>query len=122
MDADLILINGRIHTVDARRSRHEAVAVRDGRIAALGARRRPPSGPVRARGPWDLGGRLVLPGFVDAHLHPSLSVGELFEVKLAECRTVEQCLDRVARFAAEHPELPAIRGGAGTPRWSPWKV
>jgi predicted amidohydrolase YtcJ len=52
---------------------------------------------------------------VDAHLHPSYSTLELFEVKLGECHTLEECLDRVARFAADHPELPAIRGGGWFP-------
>jgi predicted amidohydrolase YtcJ len=66
----------------------------------------------------DLGGRLVLPGFVDAHLHPSCAAGELFEVGLADCRSVEECVDRVARFAAAHPELPAIRGYG----WYPTQV
>jgi predicted amidohydrolase YtcJ len=66
----------------------------------------------------DLGGRLVLPGFIDAHLHPVCAVGELFEVSLAECTSVEQCLDRVARFAAEHAELPVVRGGG----WFPTQV
>jgi len=49
--------------------------------------------------------------FADAHLHPSLSTFELFEVDLSACRSVDECLDRVAGFAAERPELPAIRGG-----------
>ena len=69
-DADLILTNGVVYTVDAGRSRHAAVALRDGRVAAVG------SAPEVAalRGPRtevvDLDGRLVLPGFVDSHLHP----------------------------------------------------
>jgi hypothetical protein len=118
VQADLVLAGGVVYTVDARRSRHEALAVKDGRIVALG-------GAAEAAG-WtgprtrtvDLGGRLVVPGFIDAHLHPSYSVGELFEVKLADCRSVEECLDRVARFAAQRPELPAIRGGG----WYPTRV
>ncbi len=111
MQADLILTGGVVYAVDARRSRHEALAVKDGRIVALGSAAEAAewSGP-RTR-TVDLGGRLVLPGFADAHLHPSFATGELFEVKLADCRSVEECLQRVARFAADRPELPAIRGG-----------
>ena len=119
MDADLIFTNGRIYTVDAGRLQVEALAVKDGRIAALGSAAEAAewSGP-RTR-TVDLGGRLVLPGFSDAHLHPSLATGELFEVKLADCRSVEECVDRVARFAAGHPELPAIRGGGWYPTMVP---
>ena len=115
MQADLVLTNGVVYTVDARRSRHEALAVKDGRIVALGSA----SEAAEWCGPRtrtvDLGGRLVLPGFIDAHLHPTYSTFELFEVKLADCRTLDDCLDRVARFAAQRPELPAIRGGGWFP-------
>jgi predicted amidohydrolase YtcJ len=118
MQPDLVLTRGAVFTMDARRSRHEAVAVRGGRIVALG------SGAEAAEwaGPRtrtvDLGGRLVLPGFADAHMHPAFSVGELFEVSLAGCRSVDQCLDLVARFAVEHPELPFVRGNG----WYPTQV
>jgi predicted amidohydrolase YtcJ len=119
MQADLVLTGGVVYTVDARRSRHEALAVKDGRIVALGSAAEAAEwiGP-RTR-TVDLGGRLVLPGFCDAHLHPSFATFELFEVKLADCRSVPECLDRLARFAAEHPELPAIRGGGWYPTTVP---
>jgi hypothetical protein len=118
MQADLVLVNGRVYTVDARRSRHEALAVRDGRIVALGSAAEAAEWAGPRTRTVDLGGRLVLPGFIDAHLHPVCAVGELFEVSLAECTSVEQCLDRVARFAADHAELPVVRGGG----WFPTKV
>jgi predicted amidohydrolase YtcJ len=66
----------------------------------------------------DFGGRLVLPAFVDAHLHPMCATGELFEVRLADCVSVEDCVDRVRRYADDHPELPAIIGHG----WFPAKV
>jgi hypothetical protein len=118
MQADLVLTNGVVYTVDARRSRHEALAVGDGRIVALGSAAEAAEWAGPRTRTVDLGGRLVLPGFVDAHLHPVCAVGELFEVSLAECTTVEQCLDRVARFAADHPELPVVRGYG----WFPTRV
>ena len=119
MQADLVLTGGVVYTVDARRSRHEAVAVKDGRIVALGSAAEAAEWAGPRTRTVDLGGRLVLPGFADAHLHPSFATGELFEVRLADCRSVEECLDRVARFAAEHPELPAIRGGGWFPTMVP---
>jgi hypothetical protein len=115
MQADLVLAGGVVYTVDARRSRHEALAVEDGRIVALGSAAEAAEWVGPHTRTVDLGGRLVLPGFADAHLHPSFATFELFEVKLADCRSVQECLDRLARFAAEHPELPAIRGGGWYP-------
>lgn len=118
MQADLILTNGIVYTVDARRSRHEAVAIKDGRIAMVG------DGALVAgcRGPRtrvvDLGGRLVLPGFIDAHMHPRLSTAELFEVNLSACHSIDDCLEAIARFAAEHTEQPVISGWG----WYPTEV
>lgn len=69
MIPDLILLNGDIRTMDAARPRAQAMAVAGGRILALGqsaeiqALARPTTQIV------DAGGRLVLPGFQDAHVH-----------------------------------------------------
>jgi predicted amidohydrolase YtcJ len=115
MDADLILTNGVVYTVDPRRTRHEALAVRDGRVMCVGSG----SDVAALGGPrtrvLDLGGRLVLPGFIDAHMHPKLSTGELFEVYLGGCRSVAECLAAVERLAAQHPEYRAVRGWGWTP-------
>ena len=110
MDADLILTNGRVYAVDAARSSCAAIAVAGGRVAAVGSAEKV----GRLRGPRtrtvDLAGRLVLPGFVDAHLHPRYCTCDLFEVGLAACASLAECLEAVGRFAAEHPEVPVIRG------------
>jgi predicted amidohydrolase YtcJ len=110
MAPDLILTNGLVYTVDPARSRHEAVAVASGRIIAVGT-----AAEVGAlAGPetrvLDLGGRLMLPGFVDAHMHASSAVEDLYDVSLSDCTSVAECVTAVARFAAAHPDLPIIRG------------
>ena len=110
MAADLILTNGVVYTVDGARSRHEAVAVADGRVVAVGT-----AADIGAlAGPRtrviDLGGRLLLPGFVDSHMHASSATGELFDVSLADCRSAEECAAAAGRFAQAHPELTFIRG------------
>lgn len=69
MTADLILHNGRIHTVDRDRPTASAVAVRDGRFVAVGD----DATAMAQRGPAtrviDLRGRTVIPGLNDSHLH-----------------------------------------------------
>ncbi len=70
-DADLILYNGKILTVDAAFSIREALAVKSGRITAVGTTAeilRAQRG-ARTRA-IDLRGRTVLPGLIDSHLHP----------------------------------------------------
>ena len=68
-DADSVLVNGKILTVDAQSSIREALAVRDGRIVAVGssADLRKLVGP-RTR-TIDLMGRTVIPGLIDSHMH-----------------------------------------------------
>ena len=118
MAADLILENGVVYTVDGDRSRCEALAVEDGRIVAVGAAAAVAEHRGRRTLTVDLGGRLVLPGFIDAHLHPKYATSELFEVDLAGCHSTRDCLDAVARFVAEHPAGAAVRGYG----WFPTEV
>ncbi len=66
--ADFVFFNGRVHTVDARNSVAEAVAVRDGRILAAGSNAQ--ISPLKgAGGAIDLRGRSLIPGMIDAHAH-----------------------------------------------------
>ena len=66
-DPDLILENGRISTLDTTRPEAASIAIKDGKVAALG------NGAPLARGPQtkvvDLRGRRVIPGLNDSHLH-----------------------------------------------------
>src|SRR5436305_2260095 len=67
--ADTILVNGKVLTVDPQFSIQEAIAIRDGKILAVGK-----TADVRKlRGPRtrviDLQGRTVIPGLIDSHLH-----------------------------------------------------
>ncbi|MBI4891440.1 MAG: amidohydrolase, partial [Acidobacteria bacterium] len=69
-DADLILHNGKIITVDGRFSVQQAVAIRGNRIVAVGASRDVLAKERGARTQViDLQGCSVLPGLIDAHVH-----------------------------------------------------
>ena len=63
---DLNLVNGRIHTLDARNSVVSAVAVRNGRIASVGNSAPPRTANTRV---IDLRGRTVVPGLIEGHVH-----------------------------------------------------
>jgi predicted amidohydrolase YtcJ len=69
ISADLILLNGRVHTMDERLPLAQAVATRGGRIVAVGQddKVRALAGPDTEE--VDARGRVVLPGFTDAHIH-----------------------------------------------------
>ena len=87
--ADLILVNGCIHTLDARDSTVEAIAVTGEAIAAAGDS----SAVLAGRGPQtrvlDLAGKTVVPGFYDAHPHlDRMGLRDLCGVKIAHCKSV----------------------------------
>ncbi len=58
----------------------------------------------------DLAGRLLIPGFQDAHIHPVMAGVELLSCDLSATDTAEQTLDAIAAYAAAHPELEWILG------------
>ena len=82
--ADLVLLHGKIHTQDASRSVVEALAVRGNRIIAVG----PDQDVGILIGPKtrtvDLGGRVVLPGIIDAHIHPADGARDLDSCNLGD--------------------------------------
>ena len=108
--ADFVLTGGRIWTAEAARPWAEAVATRDGRIIYVGDA----AGASRHRGPktklFPLGGRLVVPGFDDAHIHLMSGALSLERVDLIEDQTLAAVQARVRAFAAAHPGSPWVLG------------
>ena len=109
--ADTVFRGGAVYTVDAARSWAEAVAVRDGRIVYVGTE----VGLTPWMGPQtrivDLHGKMLLPGFHDAHVHLVGGGIELDECNLNNMTTLDQVLDAVREFAKRHPEKKWVRGG-----------
>jgi predicted amidohydrolase YtcJ len=108
--ADLIIVGAPVYTADPARPWADAVAVRAGRVAAVG-----PEVEVGAlRGPATrvlrLDGGLVLPGFADAHVHTAASGLELAQCDLHGVEP-EAYAAAVARYAADHPDVSWVLGG-----------
>ena len=70
-NANLVLKNGTFYAVDKKRSWAQAVAISDGQIVFVGTNADIESAIGIDTVVIDLNGRMVLPGFVDAHSHPS---------------------------------------------------
>ncbi len=110
--ADLVFSGGPVFRANAVRSRASAVAVREGRIIAVGHDLDDLVGPETER--VDLAGRMLVPGFQDAHVHPVWGGLDLMRCDLSVESTREGYLNRVAGYAADHPELEWILGGGWT--------
>ncbi|MFC2028734.1 amidohydrolase [Chloroflexota bacterium] len=95
---DKLLINVRIHTLDGSSSPADALLIRNGRIASLG-RQDEFSHLSDVISRQDLGGRIILPGLTDAHIHLQ-QYAMSFQRLDCETDTLEECLDRIADRAA----------------------
>ncbi|MFE7594527.1 amidohydrolase [Kitasatospora sp. NPDC057512] len=107
--ADLVFTHGPVHTGDAARTRASGLAVVGERIAAVG------HDEVRELiGPRtevvDLTGRLLLPGFQDAHVHAVFGGAELASCDLTGTVGVADYLERVRAYAEAHPDQEWITG------------
>jgi len=101
--ADKVLINGKIWTVDPARPWAEAVAVRDGRIAAVGTTDEIRKMAGRETETIDLKNAFILPGFIDSHVHFVNGGYSLMNIQLREAKTRDAF---VARIAAKAKSLP----------------
>jgi predicted amidohydrolase YtcJ len=106
----LALVNGRIWTGNSAQSEAEAIAIAGDRIAAVGT-----TAEIRDRAGTaetiDLGGRFVVPGFIDSHVHFLDGGFRLSSVQLRDARTREDFVARIKAFAATVPAGTWITGG-----------
>lgn len=103
--ADLILHHGRIVTVNEKFTIAEAVAVKDGRIAAAGAN----SGILRMKNARttlvDLEGKMVLPGLIDSHVHSTGASMYEFDHAIPDMESIADVLAYIrSRAAALQPD------------------
>ncbi|MGD9905087.1 MAG: amidohydrolase [Vicinamibacterales bacterium] len=109
--ADLLITNAAVYTVDASRPWAEALAVRDGRLVAVGtnAEAEAVAGPATRR--VDLGGRFVMPAFHDAHVHPVSAGVELGQCNLNDLQGAAATLAAVTACATAQRGRPWLVGG-----------
>ena len=109
---DTVYTNGFIYTVNPQQVTAEALAVRDGQIIAVGSNdevQALASGDTRV---VDLGGRMLMPGIHDMHVHP-MEAGEKYNFQCAFpfTFTVAEIVEKLTECAAETPPGEWIRGG-----------
>src|SRR5260221_6604775 len=108
-EPELILHNGNFWTVNARRPRAQAVAISGGRFLAIGSNDEVLALAAGNAKKIDLGGKTVLPGFIDAHSHPA-------EAGRSHLRMVDCDLRSIADI------LKALRGRASKSPAGEWVV
>src|SRR5437764_7922624 len=116
--ADLVLTNGRIYTVDNARPIVTAMAVRDGRVMFIGSDAEARALETSSTRMVDLHGSPVYPGFTDAHAH-LLGLGTMLQrVNLAGSASYDEVIARVKSFVKEVKPGQWIQGrGWDQNRW-----
>ena len=118
--ANTILLNGRVYTLNPRQPWTEAVAIRGDKILAVGNAKEISSYRDSSTKVIDLGGRLVLPGFTDCHIHFMDGSLGLTQVILNGAATVAEIQKRVKEYAVAHPHEAWITGmGWSYPTFAP---
>src|SRR5579863_87827 len=97
---DTILVNGKILSADARFSTYAAAAVRDGKLAALGSNAEVRKLAAKNTRVIDLGGRTVIPGLIDSHMHAiRAALSFSTEVNWIGARSLKEALGRITEAA-----------------------
>jgi predicted amidohydrolase YtcJ len=101
IDPDLVLLNGRVLTIDPDVPMAEAFAVKNGRFVAIGSSTDMRSLATRNTTVLDAGRMTVTPGFIDAHCHPG-EVEELYDVS-ADLRSISDIQRALRKRASDTP-------------------
>jgi predicted amidohydrolase YtcJ len=118
--ADLIITNARIWTVDSRLPQAQAVAVLRDRIVGVGSAAEVEKWHGPSTRIIDAGGKLVLPGFNDAHVHFVSGGQQLDAVDLNDATSADEFVRRIGQQAAKTPKEQWITGGDwDETKWSP---
>lgn len=102
--ADVILIHARIYTVNPRQPWAEALAIRDGKILAVGKDDEISHYRGSSTKVIDGRGRLVLPGFTDCHVHFMDGSFSLQQVNVEDAKTLDEVQQQIKAYAEAHPD------------------
>jgi len=106
--ADYVFKNGAVYTIESKKPKAEAVAVTGKKISYVGSNRGVNAFVGKKTKVIDLKGKMLLPGFVESHIHPTLAL----YAAGADLQTdsVAEVLARVKSWADAHPDAKVIRG------------
>jgi len=108
--ADTIITNAKVYTVDVKQPWAEAVAVQGDRVLFVGSAKATMRYRAEETKVIDAAGRLLLPGIEDSHVHFVSGSDNLAKVDLAGTKSVEEVQARIRQFAQEHPQAAWIQG------------
>jgi len=110
VDADVVLFNGNVITVDEKKPRAQGVAVKDGRILWVGTNEGVKQAIGRGTQVRDLKGMTVIPGFIESHNHTMMFGLGLSSIDLTRVGSIEEIIALIKERAAKQKEGTWITG------------
>ncbi|UCG11809.1 MAG: amidohydrolase [Deltaproteobacteria bacterium] len=108
--ANQVFKNGLIYTVDRNRTWAQAIAIAGDRIVFVGSNDGVDAFIGSGTAVIDLEGKMVLPGFVDSHAHPSHAMDLVGNISLYLLSSLEEYEKAIAEFVDAHPDKEVFRG------------
>ena len=109
-NADLILFNGKIYTVNEQQPWVEAVAVKDGEIIAVGDLSKVKLLAGKNTKQQDLQGKMLLPGFIDSHAHPVMGGAYVRSLSLDSFADPKHWIKQIREYAKKNPDDKVLFG------------
>jgi predicted amidohydrolase YtcJ len=101
--ADVVFINGKIYTVDKAQPEAEAVAVLGGKVLVVGSNAQIQEYVGAGTRTFDLGGKLMLPGFIDNHTHFVSGGFQLQGIDLRSAKSEAEFARLITEYSERHP-------------------
>jgi len=123
MKKDLILFNGNIYTMNFLKPKVEALLIRKGKIIAVGSNAEIKSKANSKYESIDLNGKVVLPGFIDSHVHLLGYAKSLVGIDLSNTKSKEEVIEKVkTRLEKTEPNVWILGYGWNENDWKEFKL
>ena len=106
--ADYVFKNGSVYTIETKTPKAQAVAVTGKKISYVGSNKGVMAFVGKKTKVIDLKGQMLLPGFIESHIHPTTAL--ISEGADLQLETVEEVLAATKRWADAHPDAKIVRG------------
>lgn len=110
LTADMVLLNGKVITVDGYFSIAQAVAIKDGKFLAVGSDTKIKLLIGKHTQVFNLYSKTVVPGFIDSHLHMKWTGLNLNKINLRKISSIEDIVKAVEKKVKETPKGEWIQG------------
>lgn len=110
MAADYLFLNGKVYTVDEQQVWAEAVAVKNEKIHFVGNNEAATAFAGKNTKIINLDGKMLLPGFIDTHMHPGAVLSLPSGLELDRTQTIEEWLEAISEYAEDNEDSPYIYG------------